>query len=43
MKKNLLICSALLAVKNIIIYSLKRTELNKNSIIEIAIIEIGKL
>jgi len=42
-KKLLLTYSALPAIKNAIIYSLKKTELNKNSAIEMAIIKIEKL
>jgi len=42
-KKPLLIYSTLLIIRNTIIYSLKRTKLNKNSAVEIVIIKIKKL
>jgi hypothetical protein len=38
----LLTYSALLVAKNAAVYSLERTELNKNSVIEMAIMETGK-
>ena len=41
-KKPLPTYSALLAAKNAAIYSLERTELNKNSTAEMAIIKTGK-